>query len=355
MRRSIGLAAIDFDGWPALDAASWRAALVPGSILDDGGALAGRAERELKSFRSRFGVWLTFLHQHHSDRVIASGLDYLESADIRTFLQLLESRLAPYSVLSFLTGLLLAARAMAPTRRFPMLERAIRHHKRTAKPCRDKQSRLRPPEELRSLGFGLMAQPQRGTARIRYANRYLDGLAIAMLISMPLRISNFGGLQLGQSIQRIGDRYWISVEGKDTKSGRPIEFALPPDLTQPIEHYLAEHRPYLLAQGGQSPTASQTAFWVSSWGTPLTSELLAKRISQRTGEAFEKSMSPHLFRDAVATMIATEDPEHVGMILPILGHASLQVSEKHYNQAKTLQSARKYLNILESLRASKGD
>ena len=234
-----------------------------------------------------------------------------------------------------------------------MLERAIRHHKRTAKPSRDKQSRLRPPEELRSLGFSLMAQPQRGTARIRYANRYLDGLAIAMLISMPLRISNFGGLQLGQSIQRVGDRYWVSVEAEDTKNGRPIEFALPPDLTEPIECYLAQHRHYLLAQGDHS-SDRLTAFWVSSWGTPLSSELLGKRISQRTEEAFGTSMSPHLFRDAVATMIATDDPEHVGMILPILGHSSLRVSEKHYNQAKTLQSARKYLNVLESLRAPKG-
>lgn len=102
------------------------------------------------------------------------------------------------------------------------------------------------------------------------------------------------------------------------------------------------------------PNSPNTAFWVSSWGTPLTGELLAKRISQRTEEAFGKNMSPHLFRDAVATTIATEDPEHVGMILPILGHSSLQVSEKHYNQAKTLESGRKYLSILESLRVPKG-
>jgi integrase/recombinase XerD len=86
----------------------------------------------------------------------------------------------------------------------------------------------------------------------------------------------------------------------------------------------------------------------------LTSELLAKRISQRTKEAFGMSISPHLFRDAAATAIATEDPEDVGMILPILGHTSIQVGERRYNQARTLQSTRKYLDVLESLRASKG-
>jgi integrase/recombinase XerD len=175
-----------------------------------------------------------------------------------------------------------------------------------------------------------------------------------MLISMPLRIGNFGELQLGQGIQRIGERYWISVEEEDAKTGRPIEAPLPPELTEPIEHYLAVHRPYLLAQGGHSSMAPEAAFWVSSWGTPLSSQLLAKRISQRTKEAFGVGMSPHLFRDAVATTIAIEDPEHVGMILPILGHSSLKVSEKHYNQARTLESSRKYLSILESLRTPKG-
>jgi integrase len=348
----LGLAPVRLTEWPSLDAAMWCAALKPGSIFKAGGALARRSPRDLKQFGYSFGVWLAFLRTR--DRVVESGLNYLDETDLRPFLQLLEGKLAPYSVLAILTGLLTAAKALAPTRSFLVLEQVVRSIKRTAKPSRDKRSRLRTPGDLRALGLKLMAEPQRGSARVRYANRYLDGLAIVMLISMPLRISNFSDLQLGQSIQRIGECYWISVEGEDTKNGRPIEAPLPPDLTQPIEHYVAEHRPYLLAQGGLSSDDAQTAFWVSSWGTPLSSELLAKRISQRTKEAFGKNMSPHLFRDAVATTIAIEDPEHVGMILPILGHSSLKVSEKHYNQAKTLESGRKYLNILDTLRASKG-
>jgi integrase len=354
MRKTLGLTPIGLAGWPAQDAAKWHAALLTGGFFEYGGALSGRSDRDLKQFRYSYGVWLAFLLQDERNRMLVSGLDCLEEPSLRAFLQLLESRLAPYSVFSILTGLLAAAKALVSARRFVALEQVVRHAKRAAKPSRDKRSRLRTPGELRTLGFELMAEPQRGTARVRLANRYLDGLAIAMLISMPLRISNFGGLQLGWSIQRIGERYWISIEGKKTKSRRPIEFALLPDLTDPIESYLAQHRPYLLSQGGRS-SDDLSAFWISSWGTPLSSELLAKRISQRTGEAFGKSMSPHLFRDAVATAIATDDPEHVGMILPILGHASLKVSEKHYNQAKTLQSARKYLNVLESLRASKGE
>jgi integrase/recombinase XerD len=346
MTRTLGLAPVKQTEWPASDAAMWCAALMPGSIFKDGGALARRSQRDLKQFGYSFGVWLAFLRTRN--QVVESGLNYLNETDLRPFLQLLEGKLAPYSVLAILTGLLATAKALAPTRSFLVLEQVVRSIKRLAKPSRDKRSRLRTPGDLQALGLKLMAEPQRGTARVRHANRYLDGLAIMMLISMPLRIRNFGELQLGRDVQRIGDVYWISVE--DTKNGCPIEAPLPPELTEPIEQYLAVHRPYLLAQNGQSSTGSQTAFWASSWGTRLNSELLAKRISQRTKEAFGKSMSPHLFRDALATTIAVEDPEHVGMIMPILGHSSLKVSEKHYNQAKSLESSRKYLSILEALR-----
>ena len=93
---------------------------------------------------------------------------------------------------------------------FPTLDRAISYYKRTAKPRSDKESRMQDTRELRELGFRLMAQPQRGTAAIRHANRYRDGLAIAMLTAMPLRISNLGALAPGQGIQRIGDRYSIT-------------------------------------------------------------------------------------------------------------------------------------------------
>ena len=60
-----------------------------------------------------------------------------------------------------------------------------------------------------------------------------------------------------------------------------------------------------------------------------------------------QGLNPHLFRDIVATMIATEDPEHVHMILPILSHRSLKTSEKHYNHAKSLDASRRYQDVLQ--------
>jgi integrase/recombinase XerD len=242
---------------------------------------------------------------------------------------------------------------LRPTQLFPTLDRAISYYKRNAKPRSDKESRMQDIRHLRELGFRLMAQSQRGTAAMRHGNQYRDGLAIVMLTAMPLRISNLGALDLVHGIRRVGDRYSIYVPR--SKNGDAIMFDLPIWLTHPIDVYLEQHRPYHLARRGRwwSSTPNCT-FWVSSNGTAMTARQLSKRIVDRTREVFGKSVNPHLFRDIVATTIATEDPEHVDMILSILGHRSLKTSEKHYNHAKSLDASRRYQEALQDFRKPVG-
>jgi integrase len=61
-------------------------------------------------------------------------------------------------------------------------------------------------------------------------------------------------------------------------------------------------------------------------------------------------LNAHLFRDCVATEIAIHDPEHVQMIRPILGHATLATSERHYNLAGSLEAGRRYQGTIAKLR-----
>ena len=62
-------------------------------------------------------------------------------------------------------------------------------------------------------------------------------------------------------------------------------------------------------------------------------------------------MTPHLFRDAAATSIAIHDSEHVTNIMPVLGHATLTTSERHYNQAQGLEAGRRYHGTPAAIRA----
>jgi len=95
------------------------------------------------------------------------ALDHLGQAEFEPFLQLLDARLVPFSVLSLLVGLLAAARAMARGGDFPILEAAIRPYKRTAKPTSDKQSRMRTVHELQDPASLQHEQHAKRPARCR--------------------------------------------------------------------------------------------------------------------------------------------------------------------------------------------
>ena len=68
-----------------------------------------------------------------------------------------------------------------------------------------------------------------------------------------------------------------------------------------------------------------------------------------TMAAFGRYLSPHLFRDCAATTIAIDDPRHARSIMDILGHSTLATSEKHYNQARSLDASRQYQKIIAGL------
>ena len=134
-----------------------------------------------------------------------------------------------------------------------------------------------------------------------------------------------------------------------TKTGQALEFPLPADLVVGLHRYLEQHRPVLLARGARQ-AVPMTALWVSKQGTHMGSAAIGHQVRQRTASAFGKSLSPHLFRDCAATEIAISAPEHVRIIKPILGHATLATSERHYNQAGSLEAGRRYGRTITALR-----
>ena len=76
-------------------------------------------------------------------------------------------------------------------------------------------------------------------------------------------------------------------------------------------------------------------------------------VRQRTVAAFGKPLSPHLFRNAVATGIAISAPTQMDMVHPLLGHATRVTSERHYNLAGSLETGRRHESTIAALRQSK--
>src|SRR6516162_364502 len=67
-----------------------------------------------------------------------------------------------------------------------------------------------------------------------------------------------------------------------------------------------------------------------------------------TQKAFGRAINPHLFRDAAATTLAIADRAHVRVAAPLLGHRTFTTTERFYQQAKSFDAHRAYVNAIFS-------
>lgn len=124
----------------------------------------------------------------------------------------------------------------------------------------------------------------------------------------------------------------------------PLAKALVPFM----ERYLLTYRPCLLGKR----TATTDALWVTHHGKPFTADGIASDIEITTERHLKMRLNPHAFRHIAATSIAEVDPEHVGIIRDILGHATMDMSYKHYTRAGGISSCNKLQSIVEDIRNS---
>jgi integrase len=175
---------------------------------------------------------------------------------------------------------------------------------------------------------------------------------ISLLAYRPLRTRNFAAIQIGRNLLSAGDLYAIKFDAEDTKTHRAIDFIFPEALAPGLTRYLEYYRPILLKVQRKAKPTETDALWISIRSTPLALRSIANPVNRRTREAFGTSLPPHWFRDAVATSIAIENPQHVRDIHLILGHTNLATAQAHYNQANSLQASRRVQAFFAELRAS---
>jgi integrase/recombinase XerD len=183
-----------------------------------------------------------------------------------------------------------------------------------------------------------MARAETETTPPRRFKSYRDGLMIALLASRPLRLRNLTGLTLDRTLVKRGDLWWIQIPAAETKTKNAIELPWPEMLVPHLETYLADHRSAIAAVRGTA-TASD-ALWLSMYGPPVTDNGIYDRIVARTREGLGRAINPHLFRDCAATSIAIDDPAHVGIASRLLGHHTRATTERHYNQARSVEASR---------------
>jgi len=191
---------------------------------------------------------------------------------------------------------------------------------------------------------------------VKRAREFRNGLLISFLAARPVRVHNLAMISASRHLQLRGQRYWLHFDAHETKGGDDLDFPWPEPLHDGLVRYLHVYRSVLVAKtirpelrktdARNSSTEGHDHLWVVS-----TRRGLHKIITKRTAAWFGRPVNPHSFRHAAATSIAIEDPEHVGIVMRVLGHSSFRTAEKHYNKATSVEAARRYQKLIANLRS----
>lgn len=334
------------DDWPDRDRTAWSAALAPGDLLDGTMGPAHHWREETRDHRRKaYGRWLTSRIAAGDFDPMAAPTSRITGDAVRAYILELQAQVAGKTVSGYIGGLHAVAMAFDPDTNWRWLRRVVCKLETAAHDSRDKHSRLRPAPEILAWALSRLQEIERDPPK-RFANtHYRDALMIGLLISCPaMRLRNLTGIEIGRHLVQRSDGWELRFPGAEMKARKPVEMHVPEVLNQYFARYLDHHRLALL------DGADSDRLWITQYGKPMTQKTVFSRISVVTERAFGKPINPHLFRDCAVTFVALNDPKHIGIAAPILGHTDPRTTERHYIQAQQIAAGTKLQASLQALR-----
>ena len=324
----------------------WEAACAPADILAlDEGLRANHAPISNFKAQQGYGRWLTYLQFNHPDALAEPPAVRITPERVVAYVEALQALgNSTQTQLGRLQELGEAAKVFSPDQDWSFINRLAAKVRARHKPARSKKH-LKLSPELVDLGMSLMAKAQTYEG-VEAAILYRDGLMIAMTAYVPFRRRNIASTALERNVIPLNGIYLLSLDETETKTANPQDSYIAEELIEPLNLYLAEYRPFLMARQGRWTKPVTNELWVSKDGSPMTQIAIYDRIRLRTGEAFGVPMRPHLFRDAAATTLAILDPKHVRIAAPLLGHRTFATTERYYQQATAMEAHRDYVRTI---------
>lgn len=343
---------LKLEDWPRKCRRAWEGALSVPGLFDEPKPAARWRRATVEKVRKGFGVYLHWLHwrgQLPEDIDLAALVTLERARDYQEALTAIGG--APLTIYNRLQELHFAMRALAPDKDWSWLGQAAKHMRRSAHPVRQKLPRLQPIEQLKRLGFDLMLKANSDTSLTSYkrALMYRDGFLIALLAHRPLRLKNFASLIIGTSLILNGGAASIVFAREEMKGKRPLEIPFPDELEGALQTYLTRHRSWLASRQHAASRSVSDALWISNEGCGMAEISICQMIKRRTRAAFGIDLSPHLFRDCAVTSVVRDAPSSARLTRDILGHATLDMTNKHYNQALMIEASRRHTTLIESL------
>ena len=337
--------------WPEEDRRLWDAPFKKGErLFDDCGRGAHLSERSQQQLQYAYGKFLKFVAVRHPDRLGCDPAARVSADMIEEFVKFQPATCGDVTISIYLYHLWLVLKYIYPASDWSWLVTISARIAARGKKKR-KKFHLVTSETLCALGIALMdgaLSSGKPVTASSVQTAYRDGLIIAFLALIPLRRRMLGLLQIGRHLVRSGAGWAIDIPASDTKSKRPLEFPLSPDLSARIDFYLKEIRSRILGAEGND------YLWVNRCG-PMSDKMIYKTVCRRTQKALGFPVNLHRFRHAAATFWSVRDPVNVRGVKDLLGHATFATTEQHYIMAQSRMAGRALARAIEDLEAAAAD
>ena len=182
------------------------------------------------------------------------------------------------------------------------------------------------------------------------------GVAIALLLHDPLRISNLRSMLLGEHLLLPGftggvflgnDPARIIFRPHETKANRELSAPLPKDLVALLQVYVTRIMPLMGSVEQGTPL-----FPGEQAGQPKVG--LGPQIQGRLVERLRVPMTSHMFRHLLAMIYLQQYPGRYDVVRKILGHSSQAVTEMFYTGLETDALFRHVGEVLARMKARYG-
>jgi integrase/recombinase XerD len=337
--------------WPEEDRRLWEAAFKKGEgPFDDCGRGAHHSERSRQQLQYVYGKFLQFVSARYPDRLGCSPDARVTIEAVEQFVKFQPKTCGDVTISIYLYHLWLVLKSMYPNRDWSWLVRISERIGERGKVKR-KKYHLVTSETLYALGIALMdgaLSSGKPVTASSVQTAYRDGLIIAFLALVPLRRRTLGLLLIGEHLVRSCPGYAIDIPAEDTKSKRPLEFPLSPELSARFDFYLKEIRPQILGAEGSD------YLWVNRRG-PMSDRMIYVNVRRRTQKALGFPVNLHRFRHAAATFWSVRDPVNVRGVKDLLGHGTFATTEEHYIMAQSRMAGRALARAIEELNVAAAD
>jgi len=338
---------LPFATWPAADRELWERRLAPppsGSRLEHATrrrcALGGTATVDpdqtvrrgkpphrwsaatIRSARYAYGAFLKAMQDLGRDRSVTP-------ASVAAWVEGMLGRITSLSLGNRVRDLHAALRILHPDRDWRWLQADVGLLLEEARPSREKVPHLAPIGDIRKAALRRMARAEQAPRTVRNALRFQDGFLLLLLAYRPVRCRNLAATRLGIDLVFASDFKTGRLRYAETKNGEPYDAPLPERLLPWARKLVTLFRPLLAG-----PQAGDAA-WLSRLGTPLSDGQLRRRIARASEEEVGKRITPHLFRDCLATSVSETAPERIEDAARLLGHRTPPRPGKGRGHART--------------------